>query len=110
MTDLSSWMETSSLADRISVSFIGILTAVAYQLVVTDIQPNISYMTLMHGFLNLSFFIMCATVLVNLRVGALDRKGMTEAGDRIDRRCRWMFPTLYFGLNALMVAVTFAFF
>lgn len=104
------WMETSSLADRISVSFIGILTAVAYQLVVTDIQPNISYMTLMHGFLNLSFFIMCATVLVNLRVGALDRKGMTEAGDRIDRRCRWMFPALYFGLNLLMVAVTFTFF
>ena len=104
------WMETSSLADRISVSFIGILTAVAYQIVVSEIQPDISYMTLMHGFLNLSFFIMCATVVINLWVGALDRKGKAEAGDRIDRRCRWIFPTTYFGLNLLMVAVTFAFF
>ncbi len=101
------WMERSSLADRISVSFIGILTAVAYQLVVTDIQPDISYMTLMHGFLNLSFFIMCATVLVNLRVGTLDRAGETAAGDRVDRRCRWLFPLVYFGLIAVMTAVTF---
>ena len=104
------WMERSSLADRISVSFIGILTAVAYQLVVTDIQPDISYVTLIHGFLNLSFFIMCATVLINIRVGELDKRGMSEAGDRLDRRCRRIFPATYFGLNLLMTAIAFTFF
>lgn len=104
------WMERSSLADRISVSFIGILTAVAYQIVVSEIQPDISYMTLMHGFLNLSFLIMCATVLVNLVVGALDRVGKAETGDLIDCRCRRIFPAAYFGLIALMIAVTFTFF
>ena len=104
------WMETSSLADRISVSFIGILTAVAYQLVVTDIQPDISYLTLMHGFLNLSFFIMCVAVVINLWVGSLDRRGMSDAGDRIDYRCRWIFPVTYFGLILVMAVVAFAFF
>lgn len=104
------WMERSSLADRISVSFIGILTAVAYQIVVSEIQPDISYMTLMHGFLNLSFLIMCATVLINLVVGALDRAGKSETGDLIDRRCRWIFPSTYFGLIAIMIGVTFTFF
>jgi hypothetical protein len=104
------WMERSSLADRISVSFIGILTAVAYQIVVSEIQPDISYMTLMHGFLNLSLLIMCATVVINLVVGALDRQGRPGAGDRIDLRCRWIFPTTYFGLILVMVGVTFTFF
>lgn len=104
------WMERSSLADRLSVSFIGILTAVAYQIVVSEIQPDISYMTLMHGFLNLSFLIMCATVVINLFVGALDRRGRDETGNRIDRRCRWIFPLTYFGLIAVMVVVTFTFF
>jgi len=104
------WMERSLLADRISVSFIGILTAVAYQIVVSDIQPDISYVTLMHGFLNLSFFIMCATVVINLWVGALDRRGLSEAGDRIDRRCRWIFPGIYFGLNLVMLAAAFVLF
>jgi hypothetical protein len=67
-------------------------------------------MTLMHGFLNLSLFIMCATVVVNLVVGALDRRGRTDAGDLVDRRCRWIFPITYFGLILVMVGVTFTFF
>jgi hypothetical protein len=104
------WMERSSLGDRISVSFIGILTAVAYQIVVSEIMPRISYMTLMHGFLNLSFVIMCATVVINLVVGQLDRQGRSAAGDRVDYRSRWIFPATYVGLNLLMLAVTFTFF
>ena len=104
------WMERSSLGDRISVSFIGILTAVAYQVVVSEILPQISYMTLMHGFLNLSFFIMCTTVVINVVVTALDQQGRSEAGDRVDRRCRWIFPLIYFGLILVMVGATFVFF
>jgi hypothetical protein len=104
------WMERSSLGDRISISFIGILTAVAYQIVVSEILPHISYVTLMNGVLNLSFFIMCATVVINLVVGALDRQGKVEAGDLVDRRCRWIFPLTYFGLTGLMFGVAFVFF
>ena len=104
------WMDRSSLGDRLSVSFIGLLTAVAYQLVMSEQLPRISYVTLMHGFLNLSFLTMCATVVINLVVGALDRRGKSELGDRVDRRCRWIFPFTYFGLILLMVGATFLFF
>jgi hypothetical protein len=92
------WMDRSSLGDRISISFIGILTGVAYQLVMGDVLPRISYVTLMHAFLTLSFVTMCATVVVNLIVGSLDKRGSYELGDRIDRRCRWIFPLAYPGL------------
>jgi hypothetical protein len=93
------WMDKSSLGDRISVSFIGILTAVTYQVVLSEILPRISYVTLINdGFLNVSFLIMCMTVIVNLRVGYLDRHGMAEAGDRLDHHCRWVFPVIYFGI------------
>jgi len=102
------WMDKSSLGDRISVSFIGILTAVTYQVVLSEILPRISYVTLTNGFLNISFFIMCMTVIVNLRVGYLDRHGMSEVGDRLDHRCRWMFPVIYFGL--ILVSIWIAFF
>ena len=101
------WMDKSSLGDRISVSFIGILTAVTYQVIMSDILPKISYATLFNeGFLFISFFIMCMTVIVNLRVGYLDRHGMSEAGDRLDHRCRWLFPVIYFG--ALLVVAWMA--
>ena len=101
------WMDQSSLGDRINVSFIGILTVVAYQIVLSEILPRISYLTLTNGFLNLSFFVMCASVVVSLWVGWLDRHGQTAAGDRIDRRCRWGFPVLYSGLLLLLVGLTF---
>ena len=104
------WMDRSSLGDRINVSFIGILTGVAYQIVVGDKLPHISYMTVIHGFLTMSFVTMCATVVVNLRVGALDKAGRFEAGDRVDRICRWAFPAGYFGLMAMIGTIAAVFF
>lgn len=101
------WMDRSSLGDRMSVSFVGILTAVAYQIMLVGIVPNVSYVTLMNGFLNLSFLLMCATVVVNLVVGASDKNGQLQRGDLIDRRCRWIFPLVYFILNVILLAVAF---
>jgi len=100
------WMDRSSLGDRISVSFIGILTVVAYQIVLSEILPRISYLTLMNGFLNMSFFVVCASVVESLWVGALDQRGRADAGDRLDRRCRWIFPILYVALLLVVVTVT----
>lgn len=104
------WMDRSSLGDRINVSFIGILTAVAYQMVVSGVLPRISYITLMNAILNFSFFVMCAAVVINLIVGEFDKRGNTQAGDRIDYRCRYVFPLVYFGLLLATVAAMFLFF
>lgn len=101
------WMERSSLGDRISVSFIGILTAVAYQLVVSEILPQISYFTLINAIINLSLIFMCSTVLINLVVGAMDKRGRIATGDLIDRRCRLIFPLSYFGLILVILAIAF---
>jgi hypothetical protein len=101
------WMQRSSLGDRMSVSFVGILTAVTYQVVVSAILPQISYLTFIHAFLNLSFFIMCATVIINLVVGAYDKNGDSKRGDKIDRVCRWAFPGAYVVLILITVIYTF---
>ena len=73
------WMDRSSLGDRISVSFIGILTAVAYQVVMNDMLPRIAYMTWINGFLNFSFLLMVGTVIINLVVGGLDQQGRSRS-------------------------------
>ncbi len=104
------WMDRASLGDRLNISFVGILTAVAYQIVVGDILPHISYVTLMNGFLNLSFLAMCATVVINLVVGSCDRRGRSNLGDIIDRRCRFLFPLSYFGSLLAISIVAFTFF
>jgi hypothetical protein len=101
------WMDRSSLGDRINVSFIGILSAVAYQIVMSDILPRISYVTLMNAFLTISFLTLCATVVINLVVNAHDQKGRPEVGDRVDRRCRWIFPLTYFALVLIINVIGF---
>lgn len=95
------WMDRSSLGERMDISFLGILTIVAYQILFADILPKISYTTLTTTFLFGSFITMGATVVVNLTVAYLDRSGNPEAGDRLDRRCRIFFPVAYFGANGI---------
>jgi len=56
---------------------------------------------------NTSFFIMCVSVIVNLQVGNLDRRGLVEEGDRLDRLCRWIFPMTYFGLLLFIFWLSF---
>ncbi|WP_342349217.1 hypothetical protein [uncultured Nitrospira sp.] len=103
------WMERSSLGDRMSVSFVGILTAVAYQIMLGGILPHVSYFTFMHGFLNVSMLVMTATVGINLIGGAADKQGDLQRGDWIDRRCRWIFPLTYTGMIGLMLVWAFLF-
>ncbi len=97
------WMDRSSLGDRVNISFIGILTVVTYQIVLSGILPHIAYVTLMTLFLNISFLIMALAVVMNLVVSHCDRLGKNHRGDLIDRRCRLIFPLLYFGSLSLIL-------
>lgn len=101
------WMDHESLGDRMSISFTGLLTVVAYQFLVSGSLPTIAYFTLMDGFVYSTYFVVAATIAVNLRVDHLNRTGRQEVGDRLDERCRWIFPLAFFGGNG---AIAFAFF
>jgi hypothetical protein len=61
----------------------------------------------MNGFVNISFIVMAATVVINLIVGAADKKGFSQRGDRIDRCSRVGFPLIYFGLLSAALLVAF---
>jgi hypothetical protein len=95
------WMDRESLGERMDISFIGILTVVAFQIMVSGNLPRIAYFTLMDAFLYLNLLVLAASVVVNLVVGRFDRTHRAEVGDRIDRVCRWAFPVAYLGTNAL---------
>jgi hypothetical protein len=101
------WMDRSSLGDRMAVSFVGILTAVAYQTMVSGMTPEFAEVTFMHAFLSFSFLVMCASAVENLLVGSVDARGQMARGDRIDRRSRWLFPLAYLVLIAIAALYCF---
>lgn len=91
------WMIGDGLADRMSVSLTGILTIVAYQFVVADGLPKVSYFTLMDSILTLSFVMMALTIMQNIYVNTLYLHDKETAAARWDKLCRWLFPVTYFG-------------
>ncbi len=96
------WMERSSLGDRMDISFIGILTVVAYQIMSSESLPKISYVTVLMSFMIISFLMMCASIVINLRVAALDNSSRQMQGDRVDRLCRVFFPLSYVLITSLV--------
>jgi hypothetical protein len=99
------WMDRASVGDRMSVSFVGLLTAVAYQIILGDILPHISYLTPVNVFVNLSFMVMCASIVVNLVVGELNRSGRGEKADALDNRCKVLFPLVYLSMLGIVAGI-----
>ena len=90
------WVEIDSLADRLNISFIGVLTIVAYQFVLVENMPRMSYLTFLDSVLITSFVMMALTVPQSLLIHSLVRKGRQRLARTIDRTSRWAFPLAYF--------------
>jgi hypothetical protein len=99
------WMDRESLGSRMDISFIALLTVVAFQTIVEQALPAIPGFTLMAGFIMINYLLLAATIAVNLRVSVLDHSGRSDLGDTLDRRCRWLFPALYFAVFPLLILV-----
>jgi hypothetical protein len=98
------WVSPDQLADRLNVAFIGVLTIVAYQFVVLDDMPRMSYLTFTDTLLLVSFLTMSAIIPQSLAMNRLTRRGHEQQARRIDRICRWAFPLAYLAMVAATVA------
>jgi hypothetical protein len=99
------WMSGETLAARIAISFTGILTVVAYQFVINDVLPKVTYFTLWDTILLLSFVLMALTVAVNVLQAVLRIKRRENLANEIDATARVAFPVTYVaGLAVFLLA------
>lgn len=98
------WIDIDSLADRLNVSFIGVLTIVAYQFVVIEHMPRMSYLTFTDTLLLVSFITMAATIPQSLWMHHVVSRGQRSRAERIERVCRVMFPAAYTATVAAVIA------
>ena len=89
------WMEKETISDRVQITFIGILSVVAYYFVIIDFIPSVSYLTLMDGFILATFLILAAGVVMAVVMEDIAREKRRLLGLQIDRICRWAFPLTY---------------
>ena len=91
------WLDPESISDRLNISFVGILTIVAYQFVVIDNMPSNSYLTFTDTLLLVSFLITSLTIPHSLYVKSLTEHDKTSTANQYDKVCRWAFPLAYAG-------------
>lgn len=103
------WLDEEATSNRINISFIGILSVVAYYFVIQDSIPHISYLALIDGFIILTFLILAASVVISIVVDKLNRSGRKETGDKLDYISRWVFPSAYVVSILILAALFFAF-
>ena len=96
------WLNKQSVSERINISFIGILSVITYYLVIQDSVPEISYLTFTDVFVVLTFVLLAASVVESLLVESLDKRGLSDKGDRLDKFSRWLFPLVYFSFTGLI--------
>ena len=77
----------------------------AFQFVIAGDLPKVSYLTFMDSFLMLSFMMMVLTIGQNTIVSHYYLKERQERAHRVDAVSRWLFPLLYLGGLAGLLAL-----
>ena len=97
------WMNSESVGNRMDILFIGLLTIVAYQSLAVSSLPSVAYFTLINGFVYVGYIIMAASIVSNVWLDRLKRRGAEAAVQRFDQVFRWVYPAGFFGLNLIVV-------
>lgn len=101
------WMDAETLSNRVSITFIGILSVVTYYFVVFESLPEINYVTFMDGFILATFLILAAGVIVAVLIETTSRQEGRETDPRINKICRWAFPLTYGAITGILGLVFF---
>ena len=102
------WIWTENVANRLSISMIGFLTAISFGFFISSSLPKISYLTFMdYGIIGIYVF-MTLTVLEVLTTHFLSNRGKELIASRLNLYSRWLFPAsflLYLAVIALVIFV-----
>ena len=94
------FMSEDALGRRAGVSSTGMLTVIAYQLILADSLPRFPYLTLMDKVALLTLVFIAMTMLENIVATRMEPEGRR----RLDRACRVVFPVGYYASLALVLA------
>lgn len=100
------WMDNETLSNRVNITFIGILSVVAYYFVILENVPEVSYLTLIDAFIISTFLILAAGVVLIVIMESLGPEKKVQLGPKVDRACRWAFPLAY-ALSSIILGAVF---
>lgn len=87
------WLDIKDIQGRVNISFVGLLTITAYQLVVGDFLPHVAYFSFMQGLVLISLSAITITILMTVWMAKyIDSKPKLHM---VNKACIWVFPSFY---------------
>lgn len=96
------WIEPNDANTQVAVAITAMLTLIAYRFAVDSDVPKLPYLTKLDAFILMStvlVFLSLLEVMVTTKFANRDR---TELARTIDRRCRWIFPSVFAAATAVI--------
>ena len=97
------WMGNDSFDGQMGVTITCVLALIAFNFVIGDELPKISYLTALDWMILLAYAFVFLSAIENLIAVQLARGGKTARAERLDRMCRWGFPVAYVTTTALLL-------
>ena len=85
--------DIKSIQDRINVSFMGLLTITAYQLVIGDFLPHVAYFTLIQGIIIISLVSISISIIISVYMNYMI--DATPKLKKLNQACKAFFPLSY---------------
>lgn len=97
------WMSSDHFDGQMAVSITCLLALVAFNFVISDELPKISYLTALDRAILIAYIFVFFAAVENVLIHGLERRERTEAALRVERVSRWLFPGAYIAANAAFV-------
>ena len=98
------WINPERFGPQISLSATAMLTLIAFQFFVAGALPKLSYFTTLDKLIVTATAIVFLTLLQSIYTANLVSREKSALARRVDRRCRWLFPLIFLGAWAFILA------
>ncbi|PSB03197.1 hypothetical protein [Merismopedia glauca] len=88
------------------ISFSSLLSAIAFNIVIAEELPKVAYLTFINGFILISYLVICLAIIQIVIKHYLNAEKKEDISMKMDRICRWLFPTS-FGISNLILILIF---
>jgi hypothetical protein len=99
------WMSSDHFDGQMAVSITCLLALVAFNFVIGDELPKISYLTTLDGAILIAYVFVFLAALENVVIHQLAKRDQAAKALAVERASRWLFPAAYaIGNVALLIA------
>lgn len=94
------WIDPTLGSSQISVAVTSMLTLIAYRFAVGAEVPRLPYLTRLDAFILTSSLLVFFSLIEVLFTTRFAADGRLDLARSVDRRCRWIFPVVFFAATA----------